>query len=220
MAFPEGARVVRLSPGHIFKPFDCGDDDLNSFLLNDSIEQQENLFSVTYIIENETETIAFFTLLNDKVVYTEEEISKNAWKKRVGEHVPYEKRGFESFPAMKIGRFGVTSTLQKSGIGRTIIDYIKTLFVTNNRTGCRFITVDAYKDSIGFYKKNLFDFFPPISSEDEVEDDDTALMFYDLTRNTPSTPVAARAVPSKMGRDNQPIAAEANISSTEQSEKQ
>ena len=32
------------------------------------------------------------------------------------------------------------------------------LFVNNNQTGCRFITVDAYKQSLHFYEQNNFQF--------------------------------------------------------------
>ena len=32
----EGMRLVRLTDDYIFKPFDCGDTDLNEFLLSDS----------------------------------------------------------------------------------------------------------------------------------------------------------------------------------------
>jgi hypothetical protein len=41
--------------------------------------------------------------------------------------------------------------------------------------GCRFITVDVYRDAFGFYLKNGFEF---LSSEDEA--DDTRLMYFDL----------------------------------------
>ena len=50
-------------------------------------------------------------------------------------------------------------------------------FVCNNKTGCRFITVDAYNnpDTIDFYQRNEFDFLTP---SDEQED--TRQMYYDL----------------------------------------
>ncbi|HVY75807.1 MAG TPA: hypothetical protein VG890_13300 [Puia sp.] len=61
--------VVRVSLNHAIKPFDCGDEDLNDFLLNNSIDQYRQLLSVTYFIEDEAanKTVAFFSLLNDKI---------------------------------------------------------------------------------------------------------------------------------------------------------
>lgn len=49
------------------------------------------------------------------------------------------------------------------------------MFVFENKTGCRFLTVDAYLEAIPFYEKNEFRFM-------NVEDHDphTRLMYYDL----------------------------------------
>ena len=49
------------------------------------------------------------------------------------------------------------------------------MFTHGNRTGCRFITVDAYHDAVGFYLKCGFDF---ISEKDQNEM--TRSMYYDL----------------------------------------
>lgn len=51
------------------------------------------------------------------------------------------------------------------------------MFTHGNRTGCRFITVDAYHDAVGFYLKCGFDF---ISEKDQNEI--TRSMYYDLKR--------------------------------------
>jgi len=51
------------------------------------------------------------------------------------------------------------------------------MFTHGNRTGCRFITVDAYHDAVGFYQKSGFDF---ISEKDQ--NDATRSMYYDLKR--------------------------------------
>jgi len=57
-------RLIRLTPDHIIKPFDCGDSDLNEFLLLYSQIFSKELFAVTYIIENDLKTVAFFSVLN------------------------------------------------------------------------------------------------------------------------------------------------------------
>jgi hypothetical protein len=51
------------------------------------------------------------------------------------------------------------------------------MMMSSRDFGCRFITVDAYRDAFGFYLKNGFEF---LSSEDET--DNTRLMYYDLKR--------------------------------------
>lgn len=50
-------------------------------------------------------------------------------------------------------------------------------FSNENKTGCRYLLVDAYNDGEGteFYSKNGFSF---LTRDDEV--DDTRIMFFDL----------------------------------------
>lgn len=171
----EDSRLIRLKKGDAVKPFDCGDVDLNDFFVNDSLPHLDVLLSVTYTIETDSETVAFFSLLNDKISIVEfGDENKKKLKKLIKLTFPRRKR-FSSVPAIKIGRLGVDLKFQQTGIGTQILDYIKELFITNNRTGCRFITVDAYHQSIEFYKKNGFQFIKP-----NERDSDTHLMFYDL----------------------------------------
>lgn len=57
-----------------------------------------------------------------------------------------------------------------------MLDFIKIFFTDDNKTGCRFLTVDAYLDAIPFYEKNGFS---PLNSDDE-KSDYTRLLFFDL----------------------------------------
>ncbi len=171
MAFPAGSSLIRLTSSHQIKSFNCGDNDLNEFLFKDSKSYLEKLLAVTYILENGTETIAFFSLLNDKITITDVD-SGNQWKKLF--KLPTGK-SFSSHPAMKLGRLGVSNTFKGTGTGTIILDYIKELFVTNNRTGCRYITVDAYGASLTFYEKNGFKY---LTTRDKASD--TRLMYFDL----------------------------------------
>ncbi|MEI6753389.1 MAG: GNAT family N-acetyltransferase [Paludibacter sp.] len=168
-----GTKLIRLSLDSQIKSFDCGDSDLNEFLINDSKGFILNLLAVTYVIEDNQNTIAFFSLLNDKISILDTE-SKSQWRKLVKDKLPYGKR-YNSYPAMKIGRLGVSLLYKNQGWGTDILNYLKDLFVNNNRTGCRFITVDAYRDSLKFYEKNGFQY---LTSTDK--NSDTRLMFYDL----------------------------------------
>ena len=110
---------------------------------------------------------------NDEVSI--ENMDSNAqWYKRFHKTMPEGKK-FRSYPAVKIGRFGVNSSYQNQGLGTIVLDYIKALFITNNRTGCMFITVDAYTQSLRFYEKNDF----PFLCKKDLESN-TRLMYYDL----------------------------------------
>lgn len=54
------------------------------------------------------------------------------------------------------------------------------------RTGCRFVTVDAYRSAIPFYRKNDFEFFTSADFADR-----TRLMYFDL-KIFSDTVIAAR----------------------------
>ncbi|MBF0466767.1 MAG: GNAT family N-acetyltransferase [Nitrospirae bacterium] len=157
---------IRLNLNYKLKPFDCGEDDLNDFFINQSKEHLKQLLAVTYILESDRETIAFYSVLNDKIDRT----------KRISKRFPDKKR-YTTFPAVKIGRLGVHKDYQRQGYGTLLFDYIKDSFADNNKTGCRFITVDAYNNPniINFYEKNGFFY---LSAQDK--DERTRLLCCDL----------------------------------------
>ncbi|MBL4754389.1 MAG: GNAT family N-acetyltransferase [Flavobacteriales bacterium] len=166
--------LIRLSDSYPIKPFDCGDNDLNEFLLGDSKNYYSQLLAVTYLLEFAEETAAFFSLLNDKISI-EDADSKRKWRKIFRDIMPEGKR-FKSYPAVKIGRLGVGNTFQGDGLGTVILDYVKELFIDNNRTGCKYLTVDAYLRSLRFYEKNGFEYLT-----EKDKDSETRLMYFDLT---------------------------------------
>lgn len=174
-------QLIRLSQDTIIPEFDCSDDDLNDFIKNDAKPYQSQLLAVTYLLIQGGELLAFFCVSNDKI--SVEEFtgslgnSKNQWVKKFSKKVPHPKRHLKSFPAVKIGRLAVSKKNQKSGIGKMILDYISYMFITNNRTGCRYIVVDAYAKSIGYYQKNGFDF---LTTDDVEAGKHTRLMYFDL----------------------------------------
>ena len=167
----EDFKLVRLTSDHNILPFDCDDKDLNEFIFEDAKAYQSQLLAVTYLLESYNTTIAFFSIFNDKITL-EDFDSKSLWKKL---SVPYGKRK-RSYPAVKLGRLAINVENQKQGIGKDILNYLKISFIDNNKTGCRFITVDAYSKSFGFYEKNGFEY---ITLKDAGED--TRLMFFDLS---------------------------------------
>ena len=60
-------KIVRLTQEHSFKSFDCGESDLNDFLLQDAKQYLKGLLAVTYVIEDDDSTVAFFSLSNDRI---------------------------------------------------------------------------------------------------------------------------------------------------------
>lgn len=168
-------QFISLKENMQIKPFKCKDNDLNGFLFEDAHKYLNELMAITYILEDPiaNKTVAYFSLLNDKISSDPE--FKNIWN-RLSRKVPNSKRR-KHYPAVKIGRLAVSEEYANKGLGKAIIRFIKHLFTHGNRTGCRFITVDAYRDALGFYEKVGFDY---ITIKDE--NDETRLMYYDLKR--------------------------------------
>lgn len=159
--------------------FDCGQPDLNEFLTevsdrtpNATLYHKERL-SVTYVVEDSQthSLLAYFSLLNDKI---ERELVDHTLWNRLSRRIPNTKRR-SSYPALKIGRLAISAPFQKSGLGRFIISFLQGWFYQNPSAGCRFITVDALKEAVGFYSK--CDFVQLVTPDLEEE---TVLMYFDL----------------------------------------
>ena len=175
----------RLAPDDTLKPFDCGDSDLNGFLLEtdshiaNARHHTVELLAVTYLLEDmeANRTIAYFSLLNDRI---ERNITDDKEWKKLSKEIPNIKRR-RSHPAVKLGRLAVSCEYQRHGWGERILNMLKIWFTHNNKTGCRYITVDALKSARKFYEKNGFHV---LVTPDE--DEETILMYYDLKKYTES----------------------------------
>lgn len=168
-------------------PFHCADKDLNDFLIQDAQNYYNEMMAVTYVFvdKDKQQIAAYFSLLNDKVAYDPQ--SKGIWN-RINRHIHNNKRR-RSYPSVKVGRLAVGEEYAKLGFGSRILDYIKNWYAKGNRAGCRFLTVDAYRDATKFYEKNGFDYFTTLDVLDN-----TRLMYFDLKDikdqlNIPSSPV-------------------------------
>lgn len=168
-------KVKRLDNTEKIESFDCGDADLNDFILNQSSFFRTEKLAVSYVLKdksNPQDVIAFFSLSNDKISITDFD-DKNKYN-RFSRRFSNRKR-LKSYPSVKIGRFAVSECMKGKNIGSILIKFIKTYFALYNQTGCRFLTVDAYSDAIPFYTKNGF---IPLN-EDDVHDK-TRLLYFDL----------------------------------------
>ena len=102
------AEFKRFNPNDRIKPFNCGNDDLNGFLLEDNSSvsnakhHANELLAVTYIVEDKEadKTIAYFSLLNDKI---ERYFADETEWKYLSKRIPNSKRR-KSHPAVKLGR--------------------------------------------------------------------------------------------------------------------
>lgn len=172
MAF-ESFEFISLTESLNIPSFECKDEDLNHFLWDDAKLYLKELMAVTYLLvdRNANQTVAYFSLLNDKVSYDSD--NRSIWNK-LNRKISNRKRR-KTYPSVKVGRFAVSRNYEGHGIGSEILNFIKIFFIEGNKTGCRFITLDAYADAVSFYQKNGFDFFT-----EKDKNEETRLMFFDL----------------------------------------
>ena len=158
--------------------FNCGErySDLNDFIINDAPLYRKELFSVTYLMEDEGSPIAYFSLANDRIGIEDfhDTTSYNRFRRK---RFVNSKR-IKHYPAVKICRLGVDLSRQHTGVGTKLMNFIKLFFLDDNKTGCRYITVDAHIDAVSFYMKNGFELLQDIQITESL--DSTVLMFYDL----------------------------------------
>ncbi|OQX79573.1 MAG: GNAT family N-acetyltransferase [Bacteroidetes bacterium 4484_276] len=156
--------------GNSLKTFDCGNQDLNDFFANDCFNYANQLIGKTYCFtldDNPSEIVCMFTVSNDSI---KANTLPNSRRKKVTKNIPQEKR-MRSYPSVLIGRLGVSVDFKKRGIGKELINFIKTWFIDdNNKTGCRFLVVDSYNEAIplNYYKSNGF--IPLFSTEEQEKE--------------------------------------------------
>lgn len=160
----DGIPFKRLKPHSELLPFDCGNPDLTDYFFSSAKPDMQKLLSVTYYLEAEGKTVLFFTLSNDKIAESDrknggEPLFSKSFFRRIKDKFGRAKHR-KDFPAVKIGRFGVNRAYRNTGAhwGSRTLDFIKYWMITENKTGCCFITVDAYATAVGFYMNNGFRF--------------------------------------------------------------
>lgn len=168
-------KFYKLEQDTDIKPFKCSDEDLNGFLLEDAKNYLREMLASTYVLEDEYnhKTVAYFSLLNDSISFNADAMSKTTWN-RINRKIPNGKRRGH-YPALKIGRLAVAEDYSGQRLGSDIIELVKYMVSNDNRYGCRFLTLDAYKDAVTFYLKCGFKL---LSSTDENEQ--TRSMYFDL----------------------------------------
>lgn len=146
----------------VFAGFTClsphdTDRDLDNFIRQDAHQHYADRIAVTYALTREDHPevpLGFATLQNDAIVIGDSALPEVA-------EYPY-----AAFPAVKIGRLGISLDMQGVGLGTIFLQLLKRLMCTANRTGCRFIAVDARRDrqnkvnTIPFYEKMASHFYP------------------------------------------------------------
>ncbi len=170
----EGWELAKVADPETLNTFDCGHADLNQYFREEVIPHRQELLSETYRLKEATVEeefpVALISLCNDAVrgqsVFQFLGLPKS--------------KSYPFYPAVKITRFGVQNEFRRQDIGTHVMNMIKRLFLTDNRTGCRLLTVDALNDQdvLNFYvNRNDFQF---ITNKDRRKRQ--RVLFFDLKR--------------------------------------
>ena len=140
-----GLRVVPLNKDTDLSAFSCSEPQLNNFLMEDSLNDHENLYSITHLVLSGEEIAGFFTLITDNLSISR--LEKTA----------YQDYHYQKLPAIKVARLATAKKFEGQGVGRRmIIEIYKYVYMITKYAGCRLITVDAKEDAVGFYQKFAF----------------------------------------------------------------
>lgn len=114
--------------------FDCGDGDLNDFIINDAPMYRKTLLAITYILVNKIteKVVAYFSVANDRISI--KDFPTNTDFNRFRKHKFVNEKRLKSYPAIKICRLGIDKSIQGQQIGTFLVDFIGTLFVTDNKS--------------------------------------------------------------------------------------
>lgn len=174
-----------------FVPLCCGNADLDDFFANDAVLYDKELLGKTYIWATDEyphKIVAAVTLANDSI--KSKLLAKSALNK-LNRPISNHKRG-RSYPAALIGRLGVDIDYQGGGkhVGTQVVNFLKAWFrKVDNKTGCRFLVVDAYNEPnvLPFYESCGFRYLYSNEAEERaffgMDTDEalrTRLMYVDL----------------------------------------
>lgn len=166
-----------LKPDDDLAGFNCGDDEMNEFFIEDSKDFQKQKITNTYLFKKDDSIVAFFSISNDCL--NDLGYGNSTWNKlhrRI--KLPNEKR-IRQYPAVKLTRLGVDVNYQGKGLSHQLLDFIKGWTFFEHKPACRLLILDAYNHpkQTTMYIKNDFTF---LLNSDEIEKQ--RFMYFDLAR--------------------------------------
>ena len=151
--------------------FDCGDPHMNRYFRKESENYRRHLLVQSYHFcpfeYTEPTPVMLVDLCNDAIRKDELSADREDTIDDSG-----------TLPAVKIARLGRNTIFRGNGLTPHLLNALKALFVWNNRTGCRILTLDAYSGLVGLYRRCGFE--PTLEAESEGGKGGVVPMFFDL----------------------------------------
>ena len=157
-------QIRRLDAGDKVARFDCGDEDLNDFLLEDAPLYYRVRLETSYVLEDVAsgDVAGYFSLAHDRISLTD--FPSNSAYNRFRKQFFAQGKMFKSYPALKICRLATDVRYRGEEIGAMLVNMIIASCKNDRKAGCRFVTVDAYAAALDFYFKQGF---APLTKADD-----------------------------------------------------
>lgn len=176
------------------KGFTCKDEDITEFFTQDYADYAYQLLGKSYcfVKPDTSEIVCAFTVANSSVKV--DSLPSNL-RNKLNRKIPNAKRR-PQYPAVLVGQLAVSDLFSGHHVGDELLDFIKSWFIDPlNKTGCRYVIVDAvnHPKVFEYYQRNGFKFL--FSSDGEewtflynkgiepttpIEPMKTRLMYFDL----------------------------------------
>ena len=135
--------IVPLTKRYDIISFTSTNAELNDFLINDALDDQDEMISRTYLCCLGKSITGFFTIVADTI-----EVQAINEKDSI-DGSPYRK-----YPSIKIARLAVEETCERKGFGRfLVLAAIGLALSVSEIIGCRYLTVDSKPESLSFYER-------------------------------------------------------------------
>lgn len=182
----EEFEIRQIEAGDTVTGLSLGDADfqpLKSYLKNEARLHQAQGLARTYGLynlgaNNPKKVLGYMTLVCGEIAAADAPEAQN-----IADGVLYR---YPQFPAVKLARLAVDSSLKGNGWGTIFADLA--VGISRNeiapRVGCRFLVVDAKQKSVAFYKKAGFTLLDTDANRERAE----PVMFVDLLKVPGSEP--------------------------------
>ena len=170
------------------KGFTCKDEDITESFTQDYADYAYQLLGKSYcfVKPDTSEIVCAFTVANSSVKV--DSLPSNL-RNKLNRKIPNAKRR-PQYPAVLVGQLAVSDLFSGHHVGDELLDFIKSWFIDPlNKTGCRYVIVDAvnHPKVFEYYQRNGFKF---LFSSDEEEW--TFLHNKGLEQTTPIEPMKTR----------------------------
>ncbi len=135
--------LVPLRPDHDLSGFDCGNDELNQWLVNHALASQKADLARTYLVLDADRVAAYVTLTTGSV-------RAQAAPKRYVRGMPR-----YPIPTILIARLAVDHRYQRQRLGsRLLAESLRLAVAASDTAAARLVVVDAIDDqAVAFYRR-------------------------------------------------------------------